>query len=449
VKERDNITDKYCQQIDGLLDNQLSNYPFNSLIQEEMEEIWEGISTELDIGEAWGNISADLDIIMPVDSDSGIIIKSVAAALIILIGLIPVNKIIPYSFFTREDIIIDNTQLEKPYGTIIKNSPLNYNLGQQVKDDKSPALTGSSVKGEYNNKQTHEVTVRAAQTHETITLASNAVLSDFLSVPEKADSKLVVPIEITPIEKSSVPVSLLTGNLDNLNEFSSIGSDNAKIIDNSGVVWSSLPLIDKGRISAGLIASYKNTWLLNHETIDGLKSESLNTTEIVFFPDIGLSLSYSLNKALWLQADGYIFSKTGQEYFDYIYGHYSRKKITLRYSTFVFSAKYKIIGIRQIIHRSSLNLLAGGYLSVLHYASQEINSDHKNIGSQYQKFDIGLRLGSEFEMSLSDQLSLAPGLFLSLGIPNIYKGNIDIPGYLKRTHNGSAGFCLAFYYHFK
>ncbi len=192
---------------------------------------------------------------------------------------------------------------------------------------------------------------------------------------------------------------------------------------------------------------FKNSWLLNNETLDGLKSESLTTTEIVFFPDVGLSLSYSLNKNWLLQADGLIFSNTGQKYLGYYYGHYSRKEITLRYSTFALSVKYKNIGKEFSKHRSSINLLGGGYLSVLHSVNRKINFETENISSQYRKFDLGIRLGGEFELQILDQLSVAPGLFISLGIPNIYKGNSNIPDYLRRTHTGSAEFHLAFYFH--
>ncbi len=125
------------------------------------------------------------------------------------------------------------------------------------------------------------------------------------------------------------------------------------------------------------------------------------------------------------------------------------------------SVKHKFIGSGNFLPRSSINVLAGGYISFLHYAHQKrnkvyvipenndiLNTDLENIGSQYGKFDFGVRLGGEFELQILDRLSLAPGLFLSIGIPNIYKGTVSIPGHLRRTHNGSAEFHLAFYYHF-
>lgn len=114
-----------------------------------------------------------------------------------------------------------------------------------------------------------------------------------------------------------------------------------------------------------------------------------------------------------------------------------------------FSVKYRSQVNNGSVIPSSINLFAGGYLSVLHRAYEKINTNVENIASQYRKFDTGIRLGAEYEFQFTTGLSIAPGVFMTLGIPNIYKGDIYIPGYLRRTHNGSAGFQLAFYYHFE
>jgi hypothetical protein len=277
---------------------------------------------------------------------------------------------------------------------------------------------------------------------------SNEIVSKVLAASEIADSNMVISLDKIPTEKSNIPRVLFPGDLEKIKVLSKTDFDSLKLNVNSSTAGFSMPSTDRGRISGGLITLFKNTWLLNYETLDGLTSESLNTTEIVFFPDVGLSLSYSLNKTWLLQVDGFLSSNTGQEYLDYIYGHYSRKKITLNYSTIALSVKHKFTGSVNFMPRSSINVLAGGYISFLHYAYQKINTDVENIGSQYGKFDFGVRLGGEFELQIFDQLSLAPGLFLSIGIPNIYKGDGYIPGYLRRTHNGSAEFHLTFYYHF-
>jgi hypothetical protein len=444
---KDKISDNYRKQVDELLDNQSDLNLIDPLNQEELDKIWEEISTEMDIGQVWNNISSDLDTLMPVDSGSGIIVKSIAAVLIILFGMIPVKKAILNSGVGQPDIIIENMQNKQSAKLITKNIPGDSDSEIQVKGDISPALRSSLDISEDGNKPTLTKRNRTGMAPETPMPVSNIIASKVLVPSEMVDSNLFVSPDKIPIEKSDIPPFLYTDYLKKIRLLAKSYSDSLKINDNSSTTESSLPIIDRGRISGGLITLFKNTWLLNHETFDGFKSESLKSTEFVFFPDVGLSLSYSLNRTWLLQSDVFLSSNTGQEYLDYIYGHYSRKKITLNYSTIDLSVKHKFVGSNNFIPGSSINVIAGTYLSYLHYAHQKINTDLENIVSQYEKLDFGVIVGGEYELQIFDQLSVAPGLFLSLGIPNIYKGTINIPGYLRSTHNGSAEFHLVFYFH--
>ena len=462
MKTKDKISDNYRKQVDDLLDNQSGPDLFDPMNQEELDEIWEGISTEMDIGEVWNDISSDLDIVMPVESGSSTIVKSIAAVLIILIGLIPVREAIMDSGISQPDISIENKQNEQSAELIIKNKTGNSNIGERVKGEISPAGSGSSSeKIKDGNIPAPAGRNRTVLAQDTPIPLSYEVVSRVLAASEKADSNLVVSRDKIPADKSNIPPALLPGDLEKVKLFNKTDSDSLKIKDNYSTIGFTGPLVDRGRISIGLITMLKNTWLLNHETFDGFNSESLNSSVIEFYPDVGLSLNYSLNKTWSLQADGFFSSNTGQEYLEYYHGQYSRKKITLNYSTIDLVVKHKFTGSGNLLPRSSINVLSGGYISFLHYAHQKRNkvyvipenndilkSDLENIGSQYGKFDFGIRMGGEFELHIFNQFSLAPGLSLSIGIPNIYKGTGDIPGYLRRTHNGSAEFHLAFYYHF-
>jgi hypothetical protein len=451
LKDKDNILENYRKQVDELLDNQSDLNLFNSLNQEELDKIWEEISAEMDIDDVWNNISSDLDIVMPVNTGSGIITKLIAiiaAVLIILIGTISVKKAILDSDISQPDILTKTRQNEQSAELIKKNESGNSNLVEHAKGDISTVLRSSSDRIEDSNMATPADMNKTGLVQKTPIHVSNVFVSKVLTASEMADSNLVVSLDKIPIKKSSIPPALFPHDPGNINILSKIDFNSLEINDNSSTAGFSSPLIHRGRISGGIITMFKNTWLFNHETLDGLKSETLTTTEIVFFPDVGLSLNYSLNKAWLIQADGFFYSNTGQEYLAYIYGQYSRKKITLRYSTIALSVKYRFYGRGRFMNRSSVNLLAGGYLSVLHHVNQEINTKLENIESQYKKFDLGIRLGSEIEIPLFyNHFSIAPGLFLSYGIPNIYKGDNIIPGYLIETHNGSAEFHLTFYYH--
>jgi hypothetical protein len=441
LKEKDKISDDYRKQVDELIDNPSNLNLFKPLNEGELDKLWEEISAEMDIGEVWNNISSDLDIVTPVDSGSSIIVKTISAVLIILTGMIPAKKVFLDSGIRQPDILTEIKQNEQPAEQLLKNRSGNIDIGEKIKKDVSSGLSKSYSKSDDGNKPDLAERNRTGNTYETAVIISNQ--TDFKDLPALYTNH-------TSIEQSIIlPIVIPDDNLRRISV--SVKTDNNKpgLRNNYSITGNSFPSATGSRISLGLITIFKNTWLLNYETFYGLKSESLNSSEIVFFPDMGISLNYSLNKRWQIQADGFFFSRAGQDYYGYYYGHYSKKEITLNYSTIALSAKYRFTGKSHSIPCSSINLLAGAYLSLLNQANQIINTDLQNIRSEYQKYDLGVRLGSEIEFHLFDNFSLAPGLFLSLGIPNIYKGNSYIPGNLRSTHNGSAEFHLAFYYHFE
>lgn len=449
MNKGDKISDNYSKQVGEFLVNQSDPDLVDPLNEVEMDEIWEKISTEMDIDDVWKNISSELDIIRPVDLGYDLATKALAIVLIILVGLVPARKaIIDKGISSKTNVSIENSHNEQSAASSIKNKGGNYSTREQQKKDISPAERSSIESGGNTHRLIPAAGKRTSPTQEIPIPLRNEAEPGVLTASEMADSSLVVSTDKIPTEKSGISPALFTDDLNKINGLFKTDFDSLKANSDLSTSGSLLPLTNNKRISLGLIISYRNTWLLNQETLNGFKSETLNTTEIVFYPDVGLSMNYSLNHSWLLQADGFYSSKRGQEYFDYIYGVYSRKKITLTYSTIALSAKHKFRISSNCILRPSINVFAGGYLSVLHYAYQEVNTDRESIGSQYSKFDLGVRLGGEYEVQIFDQFSIAPGLYLSIGIPNIYKGTDYIPGYFRRTHNGSIGFYIAGFYHF-
>jgi hypothetical protein len=185
---KDKISDNYLKQVDELLDNQSDIDLFNPLNQEELNEIWEVISNEMDIDEVWNDISSDLDVIMPVDSGSGIIVKSIALVLIILIGLIPAKKAILDSGINQPDILIGNKQKEQSTELTTKNKHWDSNIGKQVKGDISQALRNSFDNSEDGIKPALAERNRTGLTQETPVPVSNEIVSMVLAASEMSDS---------------------------------------------------------------------------------------------------------------------------------------------------------------------------------------------------------------------------------------------------------------------
>ena len=423
--EKDNkIPGENSRKADSIFNNRSGSDQYSFLSQEEIDQMWKEISSDLEIEELWGRISDDLDVVMPVRYGYSIILKSIAALIIILIGLVPVLRKavneIDESHPGIADMIYQSEQVTE------------MNLIDSEDGIRTQYAENKAIIQKWEEKTDNDYRYHPGVIIPQIQFHPDLVITTEEKIPEDKIGELSLPYfdqELTGV--------IIEKDRDSLKRTKSPSSGRNLTLLN-----------ESGRISAGLSMSFKNTWLLNNETFEGLRPASLNRTRIVFFPDIGINLNYSFNTNWQLQADAFFYSVTGQKYNKYESGHYISKEITLRYSTLAISARRRFPGGAWFPSGTTFGAQAGIYLSVLQQADLRKDLEIKDIGSQFQGFDIGLRLGGEIELPLTKNLSVAPGISLSLGFPNIYNDNDKIPGYLKRTRNGSEGFCFSFYYHF-
>ena len=135
---KDNISEQYRRQVDELIDSDTGHYLSFPLSQKEQDIKWEEISTEMDIGEVWEDISSDLDRLMPLNSHSGVIVRSIAALLIIAIGIIPIKKEILNPDREQPDIIVNHQQSENNTDQVLENKLTDSYTGEHV-DGESPS----------------------------------------------------------------------------------------------------------------------------------------------------------------------------------------------------------------------------------------------------------------------------------------------------------------------
>jgi len=424
LEKDNNISGESSSKADAIFNNRSGSDQYSVLSQEEIDQIWEEISSDLEIEELWGRISDNLDVVIPERSRYSIIAKSVAALIIILIGMVPV--------------------LRKAMNEIDQSHHGIADIIYQVEQAPVMNLIDSQ----------EGIGIHHAENKSTVQNAEEKTTSDYRHYPGVTISDiqfhpdLVITTEEKILENKKGELSLPYIDPELAGRFIEINRDSLKKTRSltSGINLTVLNEI--GRISCGLSMSFKNTWLLNNETFEGLRPASLTRTRFVFFPDLGLNLNYSFNSNWQLQAEAFFYSVTGQKYNKYESGHYISKEITLRYSTIAISARRRFPGSSWFPSGMSFGAQAGFYFSVLQQADLRKDLNIKDIRSQFHGFDIGLRLAGEIELPLSENYSIAPGISVSLGFPNIYNDNDKIPGYLRRTRNGNEGFYFSFYYHF-
>jgi len=447
VKGKDNIEEIYREQVERFTEDQPETGSRSSLLPEELDEIWEDVSSGLDIGNFWLQISSGLDKNLPPHHGPGFFQKCCAAIILILSVLIYVEKTVTEPDAIKQETLTEKNGTEPPGNSITERYCDETTGDSDSQQSYLPSASADIIEKNTNGARSDHSKKTPVRSHPNTNPARELQLTSAAPVPE--EDQLACLFGTYPVDRTW-----------NQSLYSSVNPEIQVIIyreDNgslktgrSVVTGNPVQIQDKaGRFYGGVITTFKNTWLLTQETFNGLRPESLNTTEFVVFPDAGLSLGYVFTDNWSAQAEAFLYSSTGQKYHDYIFGRYGRKKIVLRYSTLAFRTRYKITGKGYIPNRSSFSFTAGSYLSFLHNADQVINKEVSKVKSDYSRFDFGIMLGGEFELNLNEYLSVAPGLNLTLGLTNIYKGNGNTEGNLGRTHNGSAGFQLSIYYHFE
>ena len=84
-------------------------------------------------------------------------------------------------------------------------------------------------------------------------------------------------------------------------------------------------------VDIGLVYGYKNTWLLNYETINGLNPKKLGNSLPTFHQEMGVLSTLAFKKNHRIGIEFLWRSETGQNYQQYINANYVNRNITLNY----------------------------------------------------------------------------------------------------------------------
>jgi hypothetical protein len=443
----------------------------------EADSVWEDIQYELDFADTWKGISSELDRIAPVSSGSlqGSLIKTAVIATTMLFFLLVPTKRLDDPV-VRQDLI---TLSDLPSTGNIDASPEVIIPDEQSPPqyDSSPEMITETVQTDAPvKKPIAETTGNTAVEKQPVKIAASEVYAEKAGTgiaPESGEkAKSAVPInDDNRIEKSDIEIlpesvlpetptekmekavtdnfvmqpALVFNNINN-REFisdihrgsringSSLPLSFAPGSHNAGRTRSALKLMD-----LGIIYSYKNTWLINYETLNGLNPEKLGNTLPTFHKDIGVSSTLLLRERHLIGLDLMIKSEAGQNYEQYINASYLRRNIQLNYS--------KIQGY-YIWNRGRIpgQLLTGGYLAMLNLGEESRGEQIITISDNYSNYDYGLMVGYQLTIFLQDRLIVRPGFRLNYNLVNIFRGDELTPGYLKDTRNVAAGFKISLAY---
>jgi len=411
----------------------------------EEDSVWEGVQDELDFMETWDNISTELDVVMP-PQGSTVAIKYlkpfVAAVTVILLMLVPVKDI--------------SDQAVQP--VIVSEQPTEVSKTELlIPDETIPVKVGK--------KEAAGTRIAAVDLPPEEPLAKNSssiVLGNSLialvesenvkDAPEikATDLKRVEPqlIQNKNVENAAVNekgilidrIQPLTFNYNDLLAGYNPASSNFMKKRSSTYPEQESPAGFSIRIADfGLVYAYKNTWLLNYETRNGLDPEKLGNTLPTFHQDIGVTTTLEFNKRYRVGMEFLFKSEAGQNYQQYINASFVDKNINLNYlkfQTFYYLKSKKIPG----------NAIVGAYIARLATAEEQLANTKFSIGQNYTRLDYGLLTGYQFNIALGNRLMIKPGVRVNYNLNNIFKGDDIMPGHFKKTRNLAASFNVTLTY---
>ncbi len=185
----------------------------------------------------------------------------------------------------------------------------------------------------------------------------------------------------------------------------------------------------------GATGQLANTWLLNNKTYSSFQSSSLIRSNASFGSNFGLFVGANLTKKLYLHLDLNVLAHNRHNYNEYLNGTYVSNDMVFNYSQTGIALRYITKSIRYL--QGEHHIYTGGYWGYLHSASQVIDGEVTDIGSNYKRNDFGIFLGYEYLFPLTAKLDLGTGIKALYGLNNIYSGDNYIPSYLNKTKNAS------------
>ncbi len=418
----------------------------NNLQEPAPEGVWEAVSDQLDIDDAWENIAETLDLDdvwnnVKAELPEGVITYEqpkvstmprsfwIVAAFILITLTTPIpesSSLISVSVETTTTSVADTLRRGIPATSQYDSQSSDHGIersmmpNEENRRKEKPAYPTVHPAGVLNITEADD----EISGKNLVDLVNESAALDSAGAPPARSHALVgitsgLDTAAVIMCDSSVTVELFT-----------LSSDSVTII----------PRRRKGHWNIGLIGALKNTWLINPETTNGLKRNSLNDTELTFGKDFGIVVERSISERSALQLEYYFSSEIGQRYHEYINALYQSKNIRLHYQKAQLLFRTRVLTKTAV---PSFYAIGGVRVSRLTLADASVGGNEDIITQQYRPWDYGFLIGTEAEFKLNDKLILVPGIRASYGLRNIYLGSASNPAEFNKTHTATIGVSLA------
>jgi hypothetical protein len=397
---------------------------------EDDDSVWKEIQDELDFRETWDNISGKLDEIQP---QRGRLVPFkylktfAAAAAIILIMILPFRYLFEQAKYPA--IISEVTGEADEKEGLKSGEPLQM---KPARDEEGliPA-TGTSVTVASNS---YTNSLASFSGNEPIKVTESKGSENTTYANQEPELQRYKEPELHRIQNLPFDTKTLIASNDVISPISvEMASESVSEPRFSGI---SIKVVE-----VGLVYGYKNTWLLNHETRNGLDPGKLGNALPTFNRDIGITSSLAVNNRHLFGLEFLWKSEAGQDYQQYINASYVERNINLDYLKF---QAFYLWENRRVPGQA----IVGGYFASLTMAEEQQAKIRFSVDNSYSNFDYGLLAGYQFNIDLNNRILIKPGVRMNYNLVNIFEGDDITPGHFKRTKNFAASFNMTLSYKF-
>ncbi|HQG77759.1 MAG TPA: hypothetical protein PLS58_09730 [Bacteroidales bacterium] len=407
------------------------------------DSVWEAIENELDLIETWSRIDMELNRVLPQRKKiiplEFLKVAGVAAAILLMIS-VPLLFVLNKGKISRtpvEQVISEATSPDS-----VPDNPAAPVQAEADRDIASPGATNNSDLLPYTaeigpDPGEFQKNYLPGSYHEGVTPSRETSLMETPADTKSGDH---------PGKKDEPAISFITGIRADIVRPAVKGNVNTPGLIVPAIETTGATGISPARfiriLDAGLVYSYKNSWLLNYETWNCLNPTKLGNIMPTFRHDIGITSAVAFKEKHHFGLEFFWLSGAGQNYKQYIEASFVDRKIVLNY--FKLQAFY--LWNHQKIPGSTI---FGGYYARLGMAEEIQGGQKFRVTDDYRDHDYGLVLGHQLNIPLVNSIVITPGIRINYNLMNIFEGHPGAVNIFKSTNNFSAGLNLAVSYSLK
>ncbi|GAO29400.1 hypothetical protein [Geofilum rubicundum] len=410
---------------------------------DEGDSLWNALEDELDFMETWDHISAKLDETKPQKGrllPMRFLKRMAAVAAILLLLFFPVRYLLKQP--EQPNMAKEQGQevSEKKMGTSQEVGPVASKLGEADAEEGLEGLEVAQVTIAGIPVEADALSIDAYSEVPSPRLSADFILKS----EDGAIEDSVIRLERLALEGLQSPsfnvkrllISQDDMILPHLTETDYSYFTSSEKSPELSVSSSSLRIVD-----AGLVYGYKNTWLLNYETRNGLNPSKLGSVQPTFRQDMGIASTFELFRRHLVGLEFFWKAESGQDYQQYVNARFVDKNIQLDYlklQTFYCYENKMLPG----------QILLGGYAARLTMAEEQIAESSFGVNDRYNDFDYGLLAGYQVHVPIAKRIVFKPSIRFNYNLVNMFEGDEMIPGNLKDTRNLAASFNFSLSYKF-